>query len=468
MSGILPGDFAFHTEKELSPWWQVDLGAEYPLEVIVVENRLGACKERVSSLTVEASADNLTWTLLHSGLTVFGSKHTDDPFMLWISGAATARYVRLSLREEGILHLSQVEIYVKEETVAFLEYCKTNDLDGFFRDNAGLSSPYIVKAAPDGSKAKIVGLDISYSARFGNLMIQYINAAVLARKTGLRYVRLGSHALFDVRQRFEAHGLVFLPRDEPLPSDGCFLSGTFFISDPFVPQLMPFLRFTPDDERLFTQVAQEIIRPFMLTGIPLPDESHPEDEVTVHMRSGDVFAPYTPVVRGYRQPPLSFYTLVISRLCRDHGVRRARLVFEDRGNPCVDALEAWLWDRGITTRLQCGSLHQDMSALIDAPHLVLGHGTFGYAACRLSKRVKTLHYFEPELGGAYGSIDVIDRVFSVSDALGGYLKAYEYAKPFNDDEGWFNRPEDRALMLSYPVEALTIFEFRSANMGALA
>ena len=468
MSGVLPGDFAFHTEKEKRPWWQVDLEAEYPLEVIVIENRVGTCRQRASSLCVEASADGLTWTLLHSGLTVFGSRRTDDPFILWISGAATARYVRLSLKEEGILHLSQVEIYVKEEAMAFFDYCKANDLIGFYNDSAGLSPPYIVKAVPNASKAQIVGLDISYSARFGNLMIQYINAAVLAHKTGLKYIRLGSHPLFDVRQRFKAYGLVFLPSDEPLPPDGCFLSGNFFVSDPFVPQLMPFLRFTPDDERLFTEVAQEIIRPFMLTGIPLPNEHHPEDEVTVHLRSGDVFAPYTPVVRGYRQPPLSFYTLVISRLCRDHGVQRARLVFEDRGNPCVDALEVWLRDRGISTRLQCGSLQQDMSALIDAPHLVLGHGTFGYAACRLSKHVKTLHYFEPELGGAYGSIGVIDRVFSVSDTQGGYFKAYEYAKPFNDDEGWFNRPEDRALMLSYPVEALAIRELRSASIGALA
>ena len=144
------------------------------------------------------------------------------------------------------------------------------------------------------------------------------------------------------------------------------------------------------------------------------------------------------------------------------------MVFEDRGNPCVDALETWLRDQGITTRLQCGSLHQDMSALIDAPHLVLGHGTFGYAACRLSRRVKTLHYFEPELGGAYGSIGVIDQVFSVSDARGGYFKAYEYAKPFCDNEGWFNTAEDRALMLSYPVEALSICEPRAASIEALA
>ena len=276
VSGVPPDDFAFHTEKELCPWWRVDLGAEYPLEVIVVENRLGVCMERAQSLCLEASADGLTWSLLHAGLTVFGSRQSDDPFMLWIRGAMTARYIRLFLREEGILHLSQVEVYVKEENMAFFEYCKSNNMLGLYTHRASLRPPYIVKSNLDGPKNQIIGLDISYSARFGNLMIQYINAAVLARKTGLRYVRLGNNPLFDVRQKVRgARDRVFCRRKNRFlltavtyPVTSSYLIHLFRSSCRFCASPL-------NDERMFTEVAQEIIRPFILTGIPLPDERHP-------------------------------------------------------------------------------------------------------------------------------------------------------------------------------------------------
>jgi hypothetical protein len=107
-----------------------------------------------------------------------------------------------------------------------------------------------------------------------------------------------------------------------------------------------------------------------------------------------------------------------------------------------------------------------MSALIDAPHLVFGHGTFGYAACRLSKRIETVHFFQPELGGAYGAIPTIEEVFAVSDARGEYIKAFEYGKPFGPSDGWRNTPEMRTRMLTYPGEFLHIEELKKDTLIA--
>lgn len=456
VSGIRPPDFAFHTSHERNPWWLVDLGRVYPLDSIVISNRLAGFQERAKSLRVEVSGDADRWILIHQGLAVFGSVWTGDPFTLWLKGAVAARYVRLTLDAEETLHLSQVEVLVRREDTAFADYCEKNNLinlqDKFPHEK------YVIINGERATTNRVVGLDMNYSARFGNLLIQIINTIMLAQKTGLRYIRLGHHKFLHVKERFERDGIVFLPHGAALPDDGLFLSGNFFVSDPFVPVLMPFLRFTQTDEREFTRVVREFVRPFMLHEIPLPTERHDEDEVTIHLRSGDVFEPYTPIVRGYRQPPLSFYHLVLSNLFTHHGVRRVRLVFEDRGNPCVDALEQWLVANDVPVRIQCGSMHEDMSALVDAPHLVFGHGTFGYAACRLSRRIKTVHYFEPELGGAYGSITSIDRVFSVSDARGEYIEAFEYGKPLRENGGWFNTPENRETMLTYPIEALALKE----------
>ncbi len=460
VSGTRPPDFAFHTSHQQNPWWHVDLRQAYPLEAIVISNRLLGFQARAKSLRVEVSDASGQWILIHQGLTVFGSVWTDDPFIIWLKGSVTARSVRISLDAYEALHLSQVEVFAKREDVAFIDYCAQNNLPNLYNNDT--HGKYDIINSERSTNNRVVGLDMNYSARFGNLLIQFINGIMLAQKTGLRYVRLGHHNFLHVKEKFELEGIEFIPHGADLPDDGLFLSGNFFISDPFIPVLMPFLRFTPEDEREFTRVAHDFIRPFMLHDIPLPNERRDEEEVTIHLRSGDVFEPFTPIVRGYRQPPLSFYKLVLSNLFTHHGVRRVRLVFEDRGNPCINALEQWLASNGIPFRIQCGAMHEDMSALVDAPHLVFGHGTFGYAACRLSRRIKTVHYFEPELGGAYGSITSIDRVFAVADARGDYIEAFEYGKPLPDHLGWFNTPEDRETMLTYPVEALDLKELPSS------
>jgi hypothetical protein len=42
VAGSFPAAFAFHTATENCPWWQVDLLDIYPIERIVVHNRLDA------------------------------------------------------------------------------------------------------------------------------------------------------------------------------------------------------------------------------------------------------------------------------------------------------------------------------------------------------------------------------------------------------------------------------------------
>ena len=229
----------------------------------------------------------------------------------------------------------------------------------------------------------------------------------------------------------------------------------------FAPVLGPLLRCWPADERIHNEIARRFVRPHILSGVPLPDERHFEDELTIHIRSGDLFQPGAVVDQAYRQPPLAFYTLVVRRLRAAGLIGRVRLIFEDRANPCIDGLEAWLGEQGIACRTQSGTLHQDMSALIDAPHLVFGYGTFGYAACRLSKRIRTLHYFAPELGGRYGLIDGIEQVYAVSDREGRYIKALDWG---GADRGeWANTPEQRHMMLTYPEAWLQLDALPSAG-----
>ncbi len=309
----------------------------------------------------------------------------------------------------------------------------------------------LLRIGNGGDASKLVGLKI-FAGRFGNMMQQYTNAVLLAERTGLKYIQLGRCDIIDPKKPVSAGGITFLPVDAPLP-EGTFLVGNFLDTLSFLPVLSPFFKFLADDEKDHSRVAREIIRPNILTGIKLLKE-HCEDEVTIHLRSGDVFQTGEDV-SWFRQPPLSFYKLVLERLSQSGRIKRACLVFEDRGNPCVDALEAFLMERKIPVRIQSSTLAEDLATLIDAPHLVFGLGTFGYSVCRLSKHIKTLHYFSPEFGGRYKLIPGIDEVVEVFDREGSYFKAIELGKTFGEGP-WRNTPEQRRIMLDYPIRNLGV------------
>ena len=104
----MPGDFAFHTHDDALPWWQVDLGEVFPLEAIVVHNRVTGYHERARTLMIEIADQPGQWTLVHAGYASFGARGNGHPLEAWIGSELQARYVRLSLREPHPLHLSQV------------------------------------------------------------------------------------------------------------------------------------------------------------------------------------------------------------------------------------------------------------------------------------------------------------------------------------------------------------------------
>lgn len=455
VSGTLEVDYAFHTDRADRAWWQVDLKGVYPVEAIVVHNRLSGFQARARTLRVEIAEQADRWILIHAGYAHFGARDgMAPPLTLPIGSELQARYIRLSLMEPEYLHLSQVEVLARRDLVALSRYAHRHGMMALDRSTTDFGRPYRLERAEGGLDDRIAGLKISQSSRFGNLLVQTTHAIALARYTGLRFVQLAHHELLEIAAPVTIGGITILPPSAPLPPDGLFLTGVFFDSTVFAPVLGPLLRCWPADERLHNEIAQRFVRPHILSGLPVPDEQHPADEVTIHIRSGDLFQRDAAVDQAYRQPPLAFYTLVVDRLRAAGLVNRVRLIFEDRANPCIDRLEAWLAEQGIACRTQSGTLHQDMSALIDAPHLVFGYGTFGYAACRLSRHIRTLHYFAPELGGRYGLIDHIDQVYAVSDRQGHYIKALDWG---GADRGeWLNTPEQRHMMLTYPEAWLQV------------
>lgn len=98
-------NFSFHTEKNEFPYLIVDLEAVHAIETIKLFNRKDGFQFCARTIIVEISMDGLSWEIVHSG-TVFWK----GAFVLPLSGAVKARYVRLRLNERQYFHLDKVEV----------------------------------------------------------------------------------------------------------------------------------------------------------------------------------------------------------------------------------------------------------------------------------------------------------------------------------------------------------------------
>ena len=100
----------FHTSKQKTAWWQVDLQKSYAISMILVANR-ERNQERANKLEILLSPDGKKWTkaYTHNGTKFEGGRKRTKPLTVRIGGQS-ARYVRLQVHNE-FLHLNEVEVY---------------------------------------------------------------------------------------------------------------------------------------------------------------------------------------------------------------------------------------------------------------------------------------------------------------------------------------------------------------------
>jgi hypothetical protein len=442
VSGMMPETFGFHTGVEAAPWWMVDLLQLYRIDRIVIHNRLDSLQELARSCLVDISEDGTSWVIVHAGLAYFSGGALGVPLNLPLGGRASARFVRVSLAEEGCLHLAQVEVFVNAgDQIRRLTGLHALPFLGEFPATPPYLSYWLEGPIGAGLDAGIIGLKLTFIGRLGNQMIQIINAVCIARRLGIRYIIVLEGGMIRLQERFSHSGIEFIARTEDAEMPGLFLTGNFFLFD----QLRPLVYERSSEERY--QIVHDIILPGLMEKLPAGEDIKYEDELTIHMRSGDLFAG-SAVDPGYVQPPLAYYTLLVRNLTTQKRISRVRLVFEDRANPCVDGLIAFLKDADIPLRVQSGTLAEDVVALVDSPMLVFGHGTFGVAIALLSRRIETLFCFNGYNRISYIDVPSIAKVISVNDRASSYIK-------FGT---WRNTPEQRQLMLEYPESALEIEE----------
>ena len=109
--GILANDYAFHTDLEFDPWWQVDLSGDALIEEIEILNRARP-PDRFRSFRIDTSFDGEYWKTQFSKYddkTV--SNDPSKPYLVVFSVPIRARYVRIVQFGHDVMHLRRVRIF---------------------------------------------------------------------------------------------------------------------------------------------------------------------------------------------------------------------------------------------------------------------------------------------------------------------------------------------------------------------
>lgn len=111
-------NFAFHTDVERRPWWEVDLGHSYPISVLFIENRRAPHHTPHHRIRIDVSTDSETWQEVHRGFLAFGSDVHGLPLSVSFDGRILARFIRITLIGKGALHLRHVSVLVSRQAAS--------------------------------------------------------------------------------------------------------------------------------------------------------------------------------------------------------------------------------------------------------------------------------------------------------------------------------------------------------------
>ena len=265
--------------------------------------------------------------------------------------------------------------------------------------------------------------------RFGNALHQLGNASLVAHRAGAGNVILQRHDIFRNSVVFgEGQQLAFeLPSSRKWWRGQAVLVGRFFWAEEFPG--------TCDEHKIMAAlrgIGASVIDPDRVTVWGAND-------LVIHVRSGDVFEKPAPF--KYGQPPLSFYTLILSST----NWSRVVLVSEDRKNPVFDQLVQHCEKQGITCETFSGDLLADLHVLAGAKNLVVATGSFGRAVIACSRDIQAVYEFE-HTGFLYPlpSGVLLHRVL---------YKTGQYRRDVLS-HNWGNTAEQRTMMVSYPQSDL--------------
>jgi hypothetical protein len=275
---------------------------------------------------------------------------------------------------------------------------------------------------------KVTGVKIDRALRFSNSLIQLSNAINVAEHLAVERIYVPDFFYLD-KTSFKidpARWLINDSRIEGNSSRDLILTGRYFYTN----TLLPILR-SPQPTRFDT--LSRAVPCFNLDCSPR--SSFSEDDLVIHVRSGDVFSDKPHPLYG--QPPLAFYRWIVD--ARDW--RSVAICFEDSRNPVIEHLVNYCRRKCRVVTEKSGDLRSDIEFLLKAKSLVSSRGTFIPGIASISGNIRTIFAFEDFSHWGNPAITVV----SIRDLAGEYRKHVL-------SKNWANSEEQRRLMIDYPLD----------------
>jgi hypothetical protein len=273
------------------------------------------------------------------------------------------------------------------------------------------------------------GVAVRRFGRFGNNLRQIVHATFFAEATGARRVHVDGVNVGRLARAETFRGIEFVP-EPPAAGADAVLVGRFFDTDAFR------RLFSKLDAPRRWQIVSGYVGPMLSRrwgDVPPVGD----DVLHIHVRAGDVFGKR--VHRAYVQPPMAFYRAVLRHFSRVRRSPRVVLVYEDRGNPCVDALCALLARDRLDFALHHADFDGAVLEMLSATNLAVGTGTFAPMIALVAPRLRRLYAFRQATEHTTFRAKGVE-VLVARDVGGGYIRQGE----------WQNTEEQRARMLDYP------------------
>jgi len=137
----------------------------------------------------------------------------------------------------------------------------------------------------------------------------------------------------------------------------------------------------------------DILRKYVV--MPISDKTLDQDDLVIHMRSGDVMIPDCNWPKQYIPSPLIFYISIIA----NHAWKNIYIVCEDNKHPCLQILQKKI----PTIRWKKQSLEDDIKLILSAQTLVISGGSFVPTLLLFSDNVKNIHcpHWGPDIRGLF-------------------------------------------------------------------
>lgn len=288
---------------------------------------------------------------------------------------------------------------------------------------------------PNDSSPKIDALQMEGHIRFGNSFIALQNAMQVAKAMNVSRI-ICNHPDFRSDAEFHLDGVLVTGKSDDSLSR---LRGRFFITA----LLKPF--FEVQNYRIWWESPYRSSKElFEAYGVYVDQPPLGDDEIVIHIRAGDIFEVKFPDPK-YAQPPLSYYQKIIE----SKDWRKVWLVYENKSNPVIPALEEWLEKKGIPFEVFSNDVSTDINLCMRAQHLVFSYGTFLYPVACSSKNLRSIYAFRnyPKYMRRPGwFVNSDPDMHLYVDGKGDYM-ATVVSK-------WRNTKKQRKLMVKYPARHL--------------